>query len=150
MPDRRRLGRRARARPGRGERGRRRSVVELTTLIDTSVLIRARPLASTELAGNWALSAVSVGELEAGVLLAAGPEVRAARARRLTAITTAAPVLGIDAAVASRYAELRAATGRLATNDLWIAATALANDLTLLTGDRRQAALPLVRTAVAD
>ncbi len=38
------------------------------------------------------------------------------------------------------------ATGRLPSNDLWIAATALAHDLTLVTADERQAASPLVRT----
>jgi hypothetical protein len=42
-------------------------------------------------------------------------------------------------------AALKAATGRHPANDLWIAATALAHDLTLVTADERQAALPLVR-----
>lgn len=36
----------------------------------------------------------------------------------------------------------------MATNDLWIAATALAHELTLVTADERQAALPLVRTVL--
>jgi predicted nucleic acid-binding protein len=53
--------------------------------------------------------------------------------------------LDVDHAVAASSGELRAAGRRAATNDLWIAATALAHDLTLLTGDARQAALPLVR-----
>jgi predicted nucleic acid-binding protein len=74
--------------------------------------------------------------------------VRAARLRRLSAILAAAPVISIDQAVATSYGELRAASGRHPTNDLWIAATALAHDLTLLTADRRQAGLPLVRVAV--
>ena len=98
--------------------------------------------------GGWAVSAISVGELEAGVLLAKEPDRRASRLRRLTAVLGEAPVLGIDRAVAARYGELRAATGRLPTNDLWIAATALAHDLILLTADERQAALPLVRTSL--
>jgi len=38
------------------------------------------------------------------------------------------------------------ATGRPPYNALWIAATAPAHDLTLVTDDERQAALPLVRT----
>lgn len=99
---------------------------------------------------EWAVSAVTVGELEAGVLLASDAGARVARLRRLAAVLAEAPVLGVDRAVASRYGELRAATGRLPTNDLWIAATALAHDLTLLTRDERQASLPLVRTASAD
>ncbi len=56
-----------------------------------------------------------------------------------------APALPVDRTVAARYGELRAASRRRPTNDLWIAATALAHDLTLVTADERQAALPLVR-----
>ncbi len=93
----------------------------------------------------WAVSVVTVGELEAGVLLAGDPAVRAARLSRLVAVLGEAPAIGIDRVVAARYGELRAATGRRPANDLWIAATALAHDLTLVTGDRDQAALPLVR-----
>lgn len=95
---------------------------------------------------GWAVSIVAIAELEAGVLLAEEPEVRAARLRRLTAVLSIAPILEVDRTVAARYAQLRAATGRLPTNDLWIAATALAHDLTLITRDERQTALPLVRT----
>jgi toxin FitB len=120
----------------------------LSTLIDTSVLIRGTP-SGGGLTEEWAISAVSVGELEAGVLMAREARVRAARLRRLTAIVAEAPVLTVDQAVAARYGELRAATERQPTNDLWIAATALAHDLTLITGDERQAALPLVRTQLA-
>jgi predicted nucleic acid-binding protein len=92
------------------------------------------------------VSVVTVGELETGVLLAAEGSVRAARLRRLTAVLAEAPVLAIDRAVAARYGELRAASGRGPTNDLWIAATALAYDFTLVTHDERQAGLPYVRT----
>lgn len=89
---------------------------------------------------------ISIGELGAGVQLAADPARRASRLRRLTAVLAEAPVLGVDHSVAARYGELRAATGRLPANDLWIAATALAHDITLVTADERQAALPLVET----
>jgi predicted nucleic acid-binding protein len=118
----------------------------LSTLVDTSVLVDAGVLAGLEVEGGWAVSAVSVGELHAGVLLAHDQLVQAARLRRLSAVLSEAPVLEVDRAVTVCYGELRAATGRLPTNDLWIAATALAHDLTLLTADERQAALPLVRT----
>lgn len=117
----------------------------LTALLDTSVLVGD----GWQIAGvddGWAVSVVTTGELEAGVLLAADPEVRAARLRRLTAVLSVAPVLDVDRVTSARYAQLRAATGRLPTNDLWIAATALAHDLTLVTGDERQAALPLLRS----
>jgi predicted nucleic acid-binding protein len=120
-------------------------VVALTTLVDTSVLIGGAWVADLRMEGGWAVSAVAVGELDAGVLMASDPGVRAARLRRLTAVLATAPVLDIDRTVAARFGELRAATSRSATNDLWIAATALAHGLTLLTADARQAALPLVR-----
>ena len=122
----------------------------MSTLVDTSVLIGADRLSEmeVEVEGAWAVSAISIGELDAGVLLAKEPDRRPSRLRRLTAVLAEAPILGIDRAVAARYGELRAATGRLPTNDLWIAATALAHDLILLTADERQAALPLVRTSL--
>jgi tRNA(fMet)-specific endonuclease VapC len=62
----------------------------------------------------------------------------------LAAVLAEAPVVPIDRSVAARYGELRAASGRRPSNDLWIAATAIAHDLTLVTADRQQAALPLV------
>jgi len=110
--------------------------------------VSATPVADQALTDDWAVSIVSVGELEAGVLLAEDPPTRAARLRRLTAILTAAPSLPVDRAVAARYGELRATTGRLPSNDLWIAATALAHGLTLITCDERQAALPLVMSTL--
>lgn len=119
----------------------------MSALIDTSVLIHGAAPAGDELTEDWAISSVTVGELEAGVLLARGSSVRAARLRRLAAVLEA-PVVSIDRAVAAHYGELRAATGRQPTNDLWIAATALAHDLTLMTRDGHQAALPLVRSSL--
>jgi len=118
----------------------------LTALIDTSVLVAAPSVALDE---PWVVSVVSVGELEAGVLLASDNAVRAQRLRRLTAVLAEAPIMPIDRAVAARYGELRAATGRQPANDLWIAATALAHDFTLITADERLAALPLIRTTLA-
>lgn len=53
-----------------------------------------------------------------------------------------APVLPIDRHIAGSYGRLRAQTGRKPHNDLWIAATAIAHELVLLTADERQAALP--------
>jgi predicted nucleic acid-binding protein len=117
----------------------------VTALIDTSVLVGAR---AAELEDPWSVSVVSVGELEAGVLLAVDPAVRAARLRRIAAVLALAPSLPVDRVVAARYGELRAASGRVPSNHLWIAATALAHDLTLVTADARQAALPLVRSTL--
>ena len=70
---------------------------------------------------------------------------RAQRLQRLKAVLAEAPIVAIERAAASRYGQLRAATGRRPTNDLWIAATALAHDFTLITADERLASLPLIR-----
>lgn len=119
------------------------------SLIDTSILVGAAHVERLDLSGGWAVSVVTVGELQAGVLIAADDTVRARRLALLTAVLTEAPALPIDRSVAGRYGELRAATRREPSNDLWIAATALAHDLTLITADQRQAALPLVRARLA-
>jgi predicted nucleic acid-binding protein len=94
------------------------------------------------------VSIVSVGELQAGVLLATDDAVRARRLRRLSAVLGEAPIVSVDSAVAARYGELRAATGRKPANDLWIAATALAHDFTLVSADERLASLPLIRATL--
>jgi predicted nucleic acid-binding protein len=117
-------------------------------VVDTSVLVAAGSPLLDALEDGWAVSAITVGELDAGVLLADDPARRAARLRRLAGLLAEAPVLAVDAGVAARYGELRAASGRLPANDLWIAATALANGLGLITRDQRQARLPLVRATL--
>jgi predicted nucleic acid-binding protein len=94
-------------------------------LVDTSVL--AGDVAPQE-PGTWAVSVVTIGELEVGVLLAPG-KLRARRLARLTGILEQAPVLIVDRRVAAHYAQLRSASGRQPANDLWIAATALAHEL---------------------
>lgn len=114
------------------------------SLIDTSVLVRS-PGGLGVLVDEWAISTVTVGELEAGVLLAPDAASRAARLALLAAVLAEAPALPVDRHVASRYGALRAASGRRPSNDLWIAATAIAHALTLVTADEGQAALPLVR-----
>jgi predicted nucleic acid-binding protein len=114
-------------------------------LIDTSVLVSSPALAIDE---PWVVSVVSVGELEAGVLLAGDGVVRAHRLRRLTAVLAETVIVPLERAVAARYGELRAATGRRPANDLWIAATALAHDFTLITADERLASLPLIRVTL--
>jgi hypothetical protein len=64
----------------------------------------------------------------------------------LAAVLAEAPALPVDRHIAARYGELRASAARRPSNDLWIAATALAHDLTLITADESQATLPLVRS----
>lgn len=122
----------------------------MNALVDTSVLIAGTAISEGYETAGWAISAVSLGELQAGVLLAKEPATRAARLRRMSAVLAAASVIPIDQYVAARYGELRAASGRGATNDLWIAATAQSHDLTLITADRRQASLPQVNVRLIE
>ncbi len=119
----------------------------MTALIDTSVLVGT---VAPTLDEPWVVSVVSVGELEAGVLLASDATVRARRLRRLTAVLAETLIIPIEGATAARYGELRATSGRQPANDLWIAATALAHDFTLITADERLASLPLIRVTLVN
>lgn len=110
-------------------------------LLDTSVLIAretGRPLDAAKFPAEFAVSAVTVAELHVGVLAAADVETRA---RRLATLQTLAGVeiILVDVAVAARWAELRVylahARRRVNVNDLWIAATALAVGLPVITQD---------------
>lgn len=84
------------------------------------------------------ISSVTIAELHAGVLISADVDVRA---RRLATLESVADieVLAIDAEVAAEWARLRvhlAESGQRANvNDLWIAATAAANGLPVVTQD---------------
>jgi predicted nucleic acid-binding protein len=118
------------------------------SLIDTSVLAGSHDVG--EISDEWAVSVVTVGELEAGILLAHDDANRARRVALLAAVLAEAPALPIDRRVAARYGELRAKSGRRPSNDLWIVATALAHDLTLLTADEHQASLPFVRSTLVE
>jgi len=118
------------------------------SLIDTSVLAGARDVG--ELADDWAVSVVTVGELEAGIMIAGDDATRARRVALLAAVLAEAPALPIDRHIAACYGELRAGAGRRPSNDLWIAATALAHGLKLVTADEQQASLPLVRSTLVD
>ncbi len=110
-------------------------------LLDTSVFIASeagRALELERLPQESAISAVTIAELHVGVL--AAPDVDA-RARRLATLEAVADIelLVIDASVAASWALLRVhlatAGRRLNVNDLWIAATALAHELPVVTQD---------------
>ncbi len=115
----------------------------MTLVIDTSVLIA--PPADGDDGEPIFMSAISVGELHAGVELARDDATRSVRLARLASLVSSIPVLPVDGSVAARYGELRRLAGRGPSNDLWIAATALAHDMTLVTRDDRLAAVPVVR-----
>lgn len=111
-------------------------------LLDTSVLIAEeseRRLHRERLPQTAAISIVTKAELRLGVLAAADVETRD---RRLTTLDSIAEmtVLPIWGAVERVWAGMRAylaASGRsVRVNDLWIAATAAAYDMPIITQDR--------------
>jgi predicted nucleic acid-binding protein len=129
-------------------------MVAATGLLDTSVFIAAesgRPLDTAKLPDHSVICPVTIAELQAGVLIASDVDIRA---RRLATLESTADieVLAIDSRVAREWARLRvhlAESGRrLNVNDLWIAATAVANGLPVVTQD--DDFLPLQGTAGLD
>ena len=86
------------------------------------------------------MSAITLAELHAGVLLAGTEGERAARLANLVRIERDFEVLPVDAAVARAYGRLlaaaRAAGARPRAMDLLIAATAAAHTVPVYTRDR--------------
>ncbi len=115
-------------------------------LLDTSVFIaqEGRELDVSALPDEVAVSVVTYGELRAGVLAATDVSVRS---RRLSTLQTVADLhpLPVDTAVADEWARLRllltAAGRRVNVNDTWIAATALAHGVPVVTQDADYRAL---------
>ena len=110
-------------------------------LADTSVFIAresGRPLDSDSLPDELAVSIITIGELRAGVLAASSVEVRDRRLGTLTAALQLEPV-PVDEAVAAHWARLRVllrdSGQRMPVNDSWIAATALALGVAVVTQD---------------
>jgi len=109
-------------------------------LLDTSVFIARedRGVDVSLLPEEVAVSVITYGELRAGVLAAADVSVRSRRLTTLQAVADLNP-LPIDAPVAEAWAELRlriaAAGRRMNVNDTWIAATALAHGVPVVTQD---------------
>ena len=110
-------------------------------LADTSVFIAretGRPLRVDELPDQLAVSVITIGELRAGVLAADDVDARDRRLATLTAALTLDPV-PIDEAVAQSWASLRIRLRdlglRMPVNDAWIAATALALSIPVVTQD---------------
>ena len=110
-------------------------------LLDTSVLIAiesGRSLRTEAMPETTAISVVTKAELRLGILAAANIE---ARDRRLMTFELANRIvsLPVDEAVSRAWAQMRAylaASGhRVAVNDMWIAATAAAYEIPVLTQD---------------
>ena len=110
-------------------------------LLDTSVFIApesGRGIEASLLPESSAVSAITVAELHVGVLAAKDVQTRA---RRLETVEALADIetLAVDGSVAASWALLRIqlseAGRRMNVNDLWIAATAHAHDLPVVTQD---------------
>ena len=110
-------------------------------LADTSLFIAkesGRPLQTDLLPDELAVSAITIGELRAGVLAAADTTARDQRLSTLTAALALNPI-PVDKAVAAAWARLRLALRdnelKMPVNDSWIAATGMALGIPVVTQD---------------
>ena len=110
-------------------------------LADTSVFIATetgRPADINRLPDEIAVSIITIGELRAGVLAAADVNTRDRRLSTLMAALELQPI-PIDERVADAWARLRILLRdhglRMPVNDSWIAATAIAHGVPVVTQD---------------
>jgi predicted nucleic acid-binding protein len=114
-------------------------------LADTTVFIAresGRPVAEAALPDELSVSVITIGELQAGVLAAGTIELRGRRLRTLTEALALDPT-PVDEGVAAAWAELRLVLldrhQRMPVNDSWIAATAMALGVPVVTQDEDNA-----------
>jgi predicted nucleic acid-binding protein len=117
-------------------------------IADTSIFIAresGRALDAPALPDELAVSVVTIGELRAGVLVASDTAIRDRRLSTLTSALSLDPV-PIDAGVAERWANLRVVLRdrgmSMPVNDSWIAATAMALGVAVVTHDDDYVELP--------
>ena len=110
-------------------------------LADTSVFIAResrRPIDVEAMPDRLAVSVITIGELRAGVLAASDMTTRDRRLDTLTAALSLEPI-PIDVEVANAWARLRLALRdaglRMPVNNSWIAATAMALGVPIVTQD---------------
>ena len=130
--------------------GRGRTAPAGTGLADSSVFIATEQAGPTREAppSEIAVSVVTVGELRLGVLAAADGQTRARRLETLSRAEGLEP-LPVDRPVAHAWAALRLALRdsgkRMPLNDSWIAATAIAHRLPVVSQDDDYDGVPGVR-----
>lgn len=99
---------------------------------------QGRPLRHEAIPDTGAISIVTKAELRAGILGAKDIATRDRRLSTLDAVTNIV-VLPVDEQVARAWAQMRAylaaAERRVNINDMWIAATAAAHEIPVLTQD---------------
>lgn len=117
----------------------------MSSLLDTSVLIALDERGSLDLPEAAAISVISLGELRAGVEIAEGSALRAARERRLSGVYSAFVPIAVDQRIADSYghvlARARSSRRSVKATDLLIIATARVTGRTLVTLDEGQANL---------
>lgn len=112
----------------------------MKAVLDTSVIIAS---GIGPLEGELAISAITLAELQFGVLIAKELRVRGERLRRLSVLQRRFDALPVDEAVADSYGQLAAAVvqagrqPRARSMDLLIAATAHAHAARLYTRNQR-------------
>ena len=124
-------------------------------LADTSIFIAresGRRLAQEQLPDELAVSIITVAELRAGVLVAADVQTRDRRLATLTEALALDPV-PVDDSVARTWARLRVDLRdnglSMRVNDSWIAATAMALGVPLVTQDVDYRSVPNLSTILA-
>lgn len=117
-------------------------------IADTSVFVAwesGRSIDRDRVPERIGVSMITIGELRAGVLTAADPDARRRRLQSLLAALELDPV-PVDEHVAEAWANLYVACGRtgkrMPINDSWIAATAIALGVPIVTQDRDYADVP--------
>jgi len=120
----------------------------IEAIVDTSVLIAretGRSVDIRSLPDGLAVSVITIGELRSGVLAADNVETRDRRLSTLLGALSLDP-LPVDALVAEAWArlrqELRVRGRRMPVNDSWIAATAIAHGVPVVTQDDDYADVP--------
>ena len=110
-------------------------------LADTSVFVAretGRPIDERSLPDELAVSVITIGELRAGVLAASDTPTRDQRLSTLAAALSLQPV-PVDDGVAAAWARLRLVLRdeglSMPVNDSWIAATAMALGVAVVTQD---------------
>lgn len=113
----------------------------IEAVVDTSVLIAretGRSVDTRSLPDGLAVSVVTIGELRVGVLAAEDVDIRDRRLSTLVGALSLDP-LPVDLAVAEAWARLRQELlvrgRRMPVNDSWIAATAIAHGVPVVTQD---------------
>ncbi len=113
----------------------------LRGLLDTSVFVAlesGRALRAEAMPLTGAVSVVTKGELRAGIFAADDIATRDRRIKTLELVNRI-PLLPVDDEVSSAWAQMRAylaASGRrVDANDMWIAATAAAHEIPVVTQD---------------